>query len=68
MPRRFLCALLAPALVASLAGPAAATPRDTTVLTVQDTNGDNLLEHGPGEDYVVIGAPRTSGPPGRARS
>src|SRR3954447_1690537 len=33
---------------------AAAAPRDTTVRTIQDTDGDNLLEFAPGEDHCVF--------------
>ena len=43
-------------LVAALAQAATATaaPRDTTVRTIQDTDGDNLLEFAPGEDHCVF--------------
>src|SRR3954469_11318387 len=33
---------------------AAAAPRDTTVRTIRDTDGDNLLEFAPGEDHCVL--------------
>ena len=33
---------------------AAAAPKDTTVRTIQDTDGDNLLEFAPGEDHCVF--------------
>lgn len=63
MSRRLLTALLVPALLAVPAAPALATPRDSTALTIQDTDGDNLLEYAPGEDYVVVGAPEDFRPP-----
>jgi 3',5'-cyclic AMP phosphodiesterase CpdA len=46
-----------------LASPAQAVPRDTTVRTIRDTDGDNLLEPAPGEDYVVVGADEDFRPP-----
>lgn len=53
------------ACVAALtfAGVALAAPTTTIQRTVQDLNGDNLLEYGPGEDYTVIGAPQSFRPP-----
>src|SRR3954463_1637058 len=45
--------LLASAVL--LAAPAAAAPRDTTVRSIRDTDGDNLLEYAPGEDYAYLG-------------
>src|SRR3954463_15366754 len=33
---------------------AAAAPRDTTVRTIRDTDGDNLLEFAPGEDHCLL--------------
>src|SRR3954465_5180675 len=46
-----------PGLVAAalaLPATAPAVPRDTTVRTIQDTDGDNLLEFAPGEDHCVF--------------
>lgn len=45
------------------AAPAGAVPTDTTVRTIQDTDGDNLLEFAPGEPHVVIGGPEGFRPP-----
>ena len=50
------------ALVAP-AAPAQAAPQTTVVRTVTDLDGDNLLEYGPGEDHVVVGAPEGFRPP-----
>jgi hypothetical protein len=47
--------LAALALGAVLATAATAAPRDTTVRTIRDTDGDNLLEYAPGEDYTYLG-------------
>src|SRR4051794_1512781 len=43
------------AAVAVLVTSATAAPRDTTVRTIRDTDGDNLLEYAPGEDYTSLG-------------
>jgi 3',5'-cyclic AMP phosphodiesterase CpdA len=48
-----MLAVLSAALVAATG--ATAAPRDTTVRTVQDTDGDNLLEPAPGEGHCVFG-------------
>jgi hypothetical protein len=62
--RSTLVLLLTGALLAPLA-PAA--PRDTTVRTVRDRDGDNLLEYAPGEDYAYLGPEGSSyRPPVRA--
>lgn len=63
MPRRFLALGLAAVVVVGAAAPALATPRDTTILTIRDTDGDNLLEYGPGEDYIVVNGPEGFRPP-----
>ncbi len=63
MSRRGLVHVLISALVAAGAAPAGAAPRDTTVLTIEDTDNDNLLEYAPGEDYTIIGAPADFRPP-----
>ena len=47
-----MLAVLAAALIA--AASASANPRDTTVRTIQDTDGDNLLDYAPGEDHCVF--------------
>ena len=43
--------------VALLAAPAAAAPTTTVQRTIQDCDGDNLLEHAAGEDHVLFGSP-----------
>lgn len=63
MLRRITLAVSLLGLVAGMASSAAAAPRDTTVRTIEDGDGDNLLEHGPGEDYTVMGAPQDFRPP-----
>lgn len=53
MTRRSAVGMLV--LLLALTGfPAHAGPRATTELTIQDTNGDNLLEYAPGENYLVL--------------
>jgi hypothetical protein len=42
------------AAVMTMAASATAAPRDTTVRTIQDTDGDNLLEFAPGEDHCAF--------------
>ncbi|HEX8054937.1 MAG TPA: hypothetical protein VF517_18280 [Thermoleophilaceae bacterium] len=57
-------ALIAALLAAVLAPVASAVPRDTTVRTIVDRDGDNRLEFGPGEDYTYQGdgaPPRVEG-------
>src|SRR4051812_2327803 len=55
-PHRLLRALLAAIATAAVTATAAtAAPRDTTVRTIRDTDGDNLLEYAPGEDYTYLG-------------
>ena len=60
--RRFAVVISLVALVGS-ALPAHATPRDTTIRTIRDTDLDNLLEYAPGEDYTVVGADEDFRPP-----
>jgi metallophosphoesterase (TIGR03767 family) len=43
-------------VAAALAPVAAAVPRDTTIRTIVDRDGDNRLEFGPGEDHAYQGA------------
>src|SRR5215217_2471593 len=38
----------------TMSATAYAVPRDTTIRTIQDTDGDNLLEPAPGEDHCVF--------------
>jgi hypothetical protein len=45
------------ATAALAATPAWSAPNTTVQRTIQDTDGDNLLETAPGEDYTVLGAP-----------
>jgi hypothetical protein len=67
--RRPSVVILVTALAASLLTfPALAAPRTTVTLTIQDTDDDRLLEHAPGENYVVLDGRRASGPPATARS
>jgi 3',5'-cyclic AMP phosphodiesterase CpdA len=54
----FLAATLAASLFAG-AAPAAAGPATTVDLTIQDCDGDNLLERAPGEGYVAPGSADT---------
>ncbi|HET7482609.1 MAG TPA: hypothetical protein VFK89_07100 [Actinomycetota bacterium] len=54
MTRRFTFLTAAVAGVLAIALPASAMPRDTTIRTIRDTNGDNMLEYAPGEDYTVV--------------
>jgi metallophosphoesterase (TIGR03767 family) len=63
MPRRFLALGLAAAVVIGVAAPALAVPRDTTIRTIRDIDGDNLLEFAPGEDYIVLNGPEGFRPP-----
>ena len=58
-------ALLTALFVITTAAPLAAAPRDTTIRTIRDRDGDNLLEYAPGEDYTVIGADEDFRPPRR---
>jgi 3',5'-cyclic AMP phosphodiesterase CpdA len=44
--------------------PALAASTDTTVRTIQDTDGDNLLEPAPGEDYCVFRPASATSPEG----
>jgi hypothetical protein len=46
----------------TLVASAHAVPRDTTVRTIQDTDGDNLLEFAPGEDHCVFTLSLTAPP------
>jgi hypothetical protein len=43
--------------VLALAATAGASASTTVDRTIQDRDGDNLLEYAPGEDYVVVGGP-----------
>ncbi len=63
MPRRLVTVALLTALFSSVIGVASATPRDTTILTIRDSDGDNLLEYAPGEDYIVINGAEDFRPP-----
>jgi metallophosphoesterase (TIGR03767 family) len=63
MPRRFFALGVMTALVIGAAAPALATPRDTTILRIDDTDGDNLLEYAAGEDYIVINGDEGFRPP-----
>lgn len=53
MGRRTFAALLALAVLTGIAGPAEARTRTTFEQTIGDADGDNRLEPGPGESYVV---------------
>jgi hypothetical protein len=61
--RRSPVACIVSALLVALPGPAVAAPRTTVTLTIQDTDDDRLLEHAPGEPYVVIGREQSFRPP-----
>ncbi|HEY3188458.1 MAG TPA: hypothetical protein VGJ70_13350 [Solirubrobacteraceae bacterium] len=59
--------LLGAAAALLCASPAAAAPQTTVTATIADRDGDNRLEHAPGEDHLVrtdLGAPAV---PGRER-
>ena len=61
---RRLVALVAGALgVMSIAAPAVSTPYTTVVRTIQDRDGDNILEYAPGEDYEVVNEDAEFRPP-----
>jgi metallophosphoesterase (TIGR03767 family) len=55
-----LTAIVAAALTMSAS--AAAAPRDTTIRTIQDRDGDNLLEYAPGEPHCSFSLALTSSP------
>jgi 3',5'-cyclic AMP phosphodiesterase CpdA len=61
--RRSPVACIVPALLVALPVPALPAPRTTVTLTIQDTDDDRLLEHAPGEPYVVIGRKQGFRPP-----
>jgi len=67
---RWMAAVLAATGAAMLAGPAIGAPTTTVERTIVDREADdpssndyNLLDYGPGEDYTVFGATRTSAAP-----
>ena len=68
MSRRSPAACIVAALLVALPVPALAAPRTTVTLTIQDTDDDRLLEHAPGEPYIVIGREQGFRPPATARS
>jgi metallophosphoesterase (TIGR03767 family) len=55
--------LLAVVAAALAAAPALGAPATTLQRTIQDTDGDNLLEYAPGEPYTVVGAGQAFRPP-----
>jgi metallophosphoesterase (TIGR03767 family) len=57
-----VAAVVAVAALAFAPG-AGAAPRTTTSATIQDRDGDNLLEPAQGEDYTVVGADEDFRPP-----
>jgi hypothetical protein len=61
--RRPPVACIVSALLVALPVTAHAAPRTTVTLTIQDTDDDRLLEHAPGEPYVVIGRQQGFRPP-----
>ena len=61
--RRIAAVAGACAAALTLAAVASAAPHTTLERTVQDLDGDNLLETAPGEDYTVVGAPQGWRPP-----
>ena len=57
MFRRSFAVVAGLTLALSAVAPAFAAPRSTTELTIDDyQGGDNLLEYGPGENYLVLDA------------
>src|SRR3954453_55540 len=60
MQRLIRTATAALVIAATTATAATAQPPDTTVRTIRDTDGDNLLEYAPGEDYTYLGAQGSS--------
>jgi metallophosphoesterase (TIGR03767 family) len=58
-------AIVVTALVSTTAAPALPAPPSSLGRTIQDVDGDNLLEFGPGEPYVVLGGPQGFVPPAR---
>ena len=65
MLRRVLLLGVPLLVVVALAAPATSVPVTTVVRTIQDRDGDNLLEWGPGEDYIVVDD-RSDLPPGES--
>ena len=64
--RKLLLTLLLPALAVTVAATAAsAAPHTTVSETIQDRDGDNLLEPAPGESYTIYGARSNFRPPRR---
>jgi hypothetical protein len=63
MLRRVFLLGVALFVVIAVAAPATSVPVTTLVRTIQDVNGDNILDFAPGEDYFVIGAPEDFRPP-----
>ena len=56
--RNGILATLTASLAAALgASPALATPHTTVERTIQDCDGDNLLDWAPGERHIVLPAP-----------
>ena len=55
--RAGLATLLAALAIAGGAGVAEAAPHTTVERTIQDCDGDNLLEYAPGEEHIVPGDP-----------
>jgi hypothetical protein len=55
--RRWGAICLAVVTAALAATPAWSASNTTVQRTIQDTDGDNLLDSAPGEDYTVLGAP-----------
>ena len=53
--RRLATALVVACLISSFGASVSATPRSTVELTIEDyKDADNLLEFGPGEDYLLL--------------
>ena len=63
MLRRALLLVVPLLVVIALAAPATSVPVTTLVRTIQDVDGDNLLEFAPGEDYVVLEGDEDFRPP-----
>ncbi|HEX2049616.1 MAG TPA: hypothetical protein VHJ34_03165 [Actinomycetota bacterium] len=66
MIRRTVALLACGTVTAALVAPATAAPVTTLARTIQDTDGDDVLDWAEGEDYTVLGGPEDFRPPDRS--